>query len=307
MKNLLTILLVCLFAHSATAQVNWFNPEDQWTFDITTGWVGEGIEQIKLEKDSVVSNITYKKLTLEAQYNSGGLDRSFRMVRQDGKKIFAQPLSSSPVNTEFLLYDFGLQVGDVVNVPVWNSPTTAQYTITEVSTVDIGGQARVQQKVKWDNLPTGVYFNKSTFIEGLGCVLSTHVIGGVDCLASSYFFLDMPSQIAYDGPERTFCSFQSGTTNYEGLGNSKCVSSTTQSPAEQQVNIYPNPSTGTLILSADEPQTHYQLTVYDLLGRQILQTSLNGSGTIVTDYKGGAFVAVQTENWKMVRKVIFKE
>jgi hypothetical protein len=304
MKNLFTILLVCLFSYSATAQVTWFNPEDQWTFHITTGWVGEGVEQIKLEKDSVINNISYKKLALVAQYNSGGLDRSFRMVRQDGKKIFAQPVSSSPVTSEFLLYDFGLQVGDVVSVPIWDSPTTIQYTITEVSTVDIGGQARVQQKVKW---APGTSANKSTFIEGIGCVLSTHLIGGVDCLSSSYFFLDTPSQIAFDGPERTFCSFQSGAITYEGLGNTKCKPSTTQWPSEQQVDIFPNPSTGTLFFSAAEPQANYQVMVYDLLGRQILQTSLNGSGTIVTDFKGAAFVAVQTENWKMVRRVIFKE
>ncbi len=303
MKHLSALLFFLLFsAQALTAQVAWLNAADQWTFYGTFGWSGPGIEQVKVEKDTAIGAVAYKKLLRTAQLSSGVYRTGFRLLRQEGKKVFARPeWSASPLG-EFLMYDFALKVGDTVRVPLHGSqPLNFGYIITEVTTVALGGQTRVKQGIQWLNSAV----QKGTLIEGIGCVEGLHKIGGVDCLTDAYLFLDEPSAAAVDGPARKFCSFQSGAFIFEGLGIALCKTLPVQTPAEAQVSVYPSLSTGTLYFSALDPSADYQVTLYDLAGKQFAQTTLSGDGSITTEYKGMAIVALQTSAGKSVKRVVF--
>ena len=200
------------------------------------------------------------------------------------------------------MYDFSLKAGDTVRVPLYGGqPLSFGYVITKVSNVSIGGQTRVEQSIKWLNSSV----QKGTLIEGIGCVLGLHKIGGVDCLADSYLFLDEPSAAAVDGPERKFCSFQSGSTTFEGAGIVLCKTLPVQTPAEAQVDVYPSLSAGTLYFSALDPSAEYQVGLYDLAGKQLAQTTLRGDGSITTGYKGSAVVMLQTAAGKATKRVVF--
>lgn len=303
MKHTTTLFAFFLFlAQTSTAQVTWFNAADQWTFHITSGWVGQGIETIMPEKDTVVDGVAYKKLLRNAQFAIGAYSSDFRLMRQEGQKVFAR--SQWPVTSydELKLYDFGLNVGDTVHLPLYeNQNPDLAYVISEVTTVDIGGQTRVKQVIRWLNSPV----EKGTLIEGIGCVEGLHKIGGVDCLTEAYLFLDEPSALAVDGPERKFCSFQSDSFSFEGLGVVLCKALPVQTLAEVPVTIFPTLSSGTIYISVPNPSPPYQVALYDLAGKQLQQNTLPGDGTVHTTYKGTAIVVLQTTMGRAVRRVVF--
>lgn len=303
MKHNTTLFaLFLLLTQTGTAQVTWFNAADQWTFHITSGWVGPGIEQIKPEKDTTVGGVVYKKLLRNAQFAIGANSSDFRLMRQEGKRVFARSQWPAVSYDEMMLYDFALNVGDTVHLPLFEShqPDLA-YIVTEVTTVDIGGLSRVKQGIRWLNSPV----QKGTLIEGIGCVEGLHKIGGVDCLSEAYLFLDEPSAAAVDGPERKFCSFQSDAYTFEGLGISLCKALPVQTLAELPVAIYPSLSTGTLYLTVPDPLFTYQVTLFDLAGKQLVNTNLFGDGSVNTVYKGTAIVVVHTASGKTVKRVVF--
>lgn len=304
MKYLFALLFLPFFLPTATAQTTWFEPTDQWTFYVLSGWVGEGIEQIKPEKDTLIGAVTYKKLRRTAQFSMGAQNTDFRLVRQDGPKVYALQASASGVPVEFLMYDFSLKTGDTLRMPLFGNQEIG-YIVTAVSSVNIGGKPRVQQRIKWWNLPNFTPVQRGTLIEGIGCTEGLHTVGGADCLSDSYLFLDEPSALAVDGPARTFCSFQSGATTFEGLGNVHCRSLPAQSPTAAQVSVYPSLSRGTLYFSAPAATGMLEVGLYDMAGKQILQTALRDTESITTDYKGAAVVVVQIGGDRATTRVVF--
>jgi hypothetical protein len=304
MKYLFALMFLPFFLPTATAQTTWFEPTDQWTFYVVSGWVGEGIEQIKPEKDTLIGGLSYKKLRRTAQFSSGAAHSDFRLVRQDGPKVYALQASVSGLPEEFLMYDFSLKTGDTLRMPFYDNQEIG-YIVTAVSSVNIGGKTRVEQRIQWWNLPNFTPVQRGTIIEGIGCTEGVHTVGGADCLSNSYLFLDEPSALAVDGEERTFCSFQSGATTFEGLGNVHCRALPAQSPAEAQVSVYPSLSRGTLYFSAPAATEMLEVGLYDLAGKQILQTALRDTESLTTDYKGAAVVVVKIGDKKATTRVVF--
>ncbi len=303
MKHTATLFaLFLLVIQTITAQVTWFNPADQWTFHIHSGWVGEGIEQINPEKDTTVGGVVYKKLLRNTQFAIGVSQSDFRLMRQDGQKIYVR--AQWPVTSfdELLLYDFSLQVGDTVHLPLYeNHASDLAYVITEVSTIELGGQSRVKQTIVWLNS----LVQKGTLIEGIGCVEGLHKIGGEDCLTEAYLFLDEPSALAVDGPERKFCSFQSGSFTFEGLGVVLCKALPVQTLAEVPATVFPSLSSGTVYVSVPGQSSSYQVTLFDLAGKKLQESTLLGDGSIHTSYKGTAILLLQTPAGRAVRRVVF--
>jgi len=303
MKNVATLFSLFLFLiQTSTAQVSWFNAADQWTFHIHSGWVGQGIEQIKPEKDTTVGGVAYKKLLRNAQFAIGASQSDFRLMRQEGQKIYARAQWPVVSYDEILLYDFALQVGDTVHLPLYeNQSPDLAYVISDVATIELGGQIRVKQSITWLNSPV----QKGTLIEGIGCVEGLHKIGGVDCLTEAYLFLDEPSALAVDGPERKFCSFQSDAFTFEGLGVVLCKALPVQTLAEVPATVFPTLSSGTLYVSVPDQSSPYQVTLFDLAGKQLQENTLLGDGSIHTAYKGTAIVLLETPAGRAVRRVVF--
>jgi len=303
MKQTATLFVLSLFlTQMSTAQVTWFNTADQWTFHVISGWVGQGIETIRPKNDTTVDGVVYKKLLRHAQYAIGGQSDDFRLMRQEGQKIFAR--SQWPVVSydELLLYDFALNVGDTVHLPLYeNQSPDLAYVISGLTTVVIGGQTRVKQSIRWLNSPV----EKGTLIEGIGCVEGLHKIGGVDCLTEAYLFLDEPSALAFDGPERKFCSFQSDAYVFEGIGDVLCRALPAHTLTEVPVSVFPTLSSGTLYFSVPDQSYPYQVTLFDLAGKQLQQTTLLGDASIHTTYKGTAVVWLQTASGRAVKRVVF--
>lgn len=298
---LFPVLFLCLAGFAQT--VNWLQPSDHWYFHIQSGWVGAGIEHLWVKAaDTMVAGKTYRIMERKAEFSpSGVVQSSRRLVRQDGKAIYAIPWSGGQ---EVLLYNFDLPVGDTIMVPTAFGGEIG-YIVESVETIQINGQSRLKQEVTWLKGNTTFSATKGSLIEGIGNVEGLHLIGGEWCLSESYFFVDEPGTVVVDGETRTFCSFENDQIHFEGLGQTFCAALGTDAPNIDNVAIYPNPSAGTLRISSENGPQTFRVDLFDAAGRLILMQSIDGAGEIVTAYKGVATVVLRAENGVSYKKVVF--
>jgi|GEM_PF-6256865 len=304
-KTILLLPLLCLSWGIFAQSVNWFQPSAHWYYHIQSGWVGSGIEHHWINNiDTVVAGKSYQIMESKAEFVPSGASSSFRrVVRQEGKKIYALSLWT---NDEVLQYDFGKAVGDTITVPLYFSNNSIAYVITDIDTIQLGGQDRLVQQVDWIKGSTTLSAVKGTFVEGIGAVEGLHLIAGEWCLTESYFFPDEPGSLVVDGETRIFCSYQNDQIHFEGLGETLCATLSTDTPEAAGVTIFPNPSRGTLHIAAKDGRRVLQTDLYDMTGRLLESRTLNGAGDWTTAYKGMAIVVVRLEG-ATVRQLVFFE
>jgi hypothetical protein len=309
MKQISFPLFMALFLFAqtqSTAQVQWFSSSSNWDFHITTGWTGQGLEHISVSSNTTqVGGLTYTALRREFQYQTGATYNNERFVRQDGSKVYALTTDASAQYQPFLMYDFGLDVGDTVRLPRYgDASANFGYVVIKTDFVDILGTMRRLQEVSWFSNNQTIPGYKTVLVDGLGGVLGLHLIGAAWCRQDSYFFLDEPTAIAVDGSERTFCSHTDANGRYEGLGVDLCATVSTEQTQQLQISITPNPAREAItILSDDLSNLRYTLT--DLTGRTI------ASGRVVqprieTDYKGMALLTLQKDEARKTFKILFE-
>lgn len=303
MRPLFIFLAFLLWATTLSAQAQWLNPSNRWTFHGNFAWAGTGTETFQTGGEIYLSGKIYRRLLRRQMYASGSMVSDERYLRQEGRKLYARLPNNSG---EFLMYDFSLAIGDTLRIPIpYEGSANFGYIVTGVSTVTVGSSQRAAQTVKWINKPNTAKAIKSVFVEGIGSVEGTHIIGGEECLTESYLFLDQPSSVAVDGPERIFCNFSAPEGVFNGLGNAFCAISPASAPLEQHLQVSPTLSTGQVQITHDASDEQLQVQLYDLSGRLIQQQSMRGSGLLETSYKGVGLLQISTSQGKMTQKVVF--
>lgn len=304
MRCLIFFIATLFCANALLAQVNWLSPEHKWTFYATFGFAGPGIETLRPGTDTLMGGKTYTKMLRTVTFRSGNVLNDERLLRQEGRKVFAIS-QTEVVKREFLMYNFDLKTGDTVWMKPLSNASNFGYVVTSVGTVQVGNQPRIAQDIEWVYRPVPVKGSKGLIVEGIGSVLNTHLIGGADCLTASYFFIDEPSAAAVDGPERKFCTFESGGVAYDQIGNTFCMTLPAHSPLEATVNIWPSLSTGQVFVANADENDLLAVRLFDLRGRLIQQQEMRGSGSLQTEYKGTALLQVVSEKGRLTRKVVF--
>lgn len=302
MRTLYFVLAVLFYGLPLSAQISWVSPSNKWTFHGNYAWQGHGIETLQPGGEIFQVGKVYRRMLRLIKYKSGKESTNERYIRQDGRKLYALVPAN---NKEFLMYDFTRKVGDTVYIPVFNSVNFG-YVITAISAVPFGNTTRATQNVTWINKPTPAQAVKSVFVEGIGSVKGLGITSnGAEYLTESYFFLDEPSSIAVDGPERIFCSFSSPEGNFEGEGNPLCIALPTHTPLEHDVLISPTLSDGSFTITNETSDEALLVQLFDLSGRLIQQQEIRGSVEIHTDYKGAALVQISSKQGQMTQKMMF--
>ncbi len=287
MKKLSLFCLLLATTIAARAQGDWFDPTQKWNFNGFKGWVGEVFERVQPSGDSLIAGQVWKKMGVKTVFkNTGGISENVRVLRQDGLKIFGMD-GSGP----FLMYDFGLAVGEKVFLPSYGQTGTGyNYEVTAVGDTLVNGKLLKTQKVKWTNNGPGFGAQVGTFIEGMGCVEGLHIVAGEWCLSDCYLFLDEPAAGAVDGPERKFCSLTASWGQFEGLGKSLCAVSATDEPGEIGANVFPNPATmGRLNIQLSEPGEEVEISLTDLRGRAVFYQKWSARRLRLVQRSGRAF------------------
>jgi hypothetical protein len=302
MRPLFIILLTVSFILPLSAQVSWVSPSNKWIFHGNYAWQGLGTETLQPGGEIFANNKTYRRMLRLFKYKSGNVSTDQRYIRQDGRKLYALGFNSVG---EVLMYDFTRKAGDTIYIPVYNSSNFG-YVITSLSTVQVGNTTRAAQNVTWINKPNTAQAQKSVLVEGIGSVKGTFVSSnGTEYLTESYFFLDEPSSIAVDGPERIFCSFSSPEGNFEGEGNPLCLALPTNTTLEEEVQISPTLSDGVFRITYETSEEALLVQLFDLSGRLIQTQTITGSVEVHTDYKGAALVQIASKQGQMTQKIIF--
>jgi len=221
-----------------------------------------------LSGDTVIGNQTYHKLNIHgvqvistSTFTTCGntVPRYKGAIRQDipNKKVFIVPPSA---NSEQLLYDFNMQVGDVLKGHLASASTE---TVQAIDNVLVGNNYRKRWKIN----------DKLYLIEGIG---------------STWGLVERSWANATDWPTYMLTCFQqNGTTLYLNTSlASDCNLITSVNPKEKNsvpLKISPNPFSTQAILSSDKLLNNATLTVYNAFGQEVTQlTHISGQTIVLT-------------------------
>lgn len=298
MKNLLLLILM-LSALSTKSQTSVYHPFPDsnavWNINFTSDCsFGSAIEDysIALSGDTSIKSQIYHKLTIPyVQFYSTGTCTQYHTasyrgaIRQDiaNKKVFYVPPA---YETEQLLYDFTMQVGDTVKGFI-GSYANPKDTVVSMDSVLINNNYRK----RWNINPCyGIYF-----IEGIG---------------STYGLIEMSLGCITDQAGYSITCFnQDGHSLYPDT-TTNCQLITSVNPADailKQVKIFPNPSNGSFTIDIGQYQDIREIQVSNLLGNIVSRRQITNQKRINIDYlQSGTYIMtiIDKGNRKISRKII---
>jgi uncharacterized membrane protein YhdT len=276
MKYLLIIGLVFSFAAKSTAQTYTYIPMPDsntvWATMCYQGYMGEykwctydSLTNIDTTIGSYNYNVLFDELNYTGAYRNDTL----------AKKVWYIPKDSI---TEFLIYDFSLNVGDTFVVPLnlWYeapcavSPIT--YIVTSVDTIDymyLGKDRRVINLSYQDNFDA-----TGKFVEGIGNEDGfLHYISWCFEFGCSLKYLVVHDSVLYGGPNDCI--------------NIVFPNSINELQANNPITIFPNPTTGSFTVQGNGQGI---VTVLDIAGRTVATGKLNEEINLQGEAKGLYFI-----------------
>jgi len=191
MKKLLITLLAVCFTTSALAQLRHFFPDSNSYFSVSD-------MKFWFEGDTIINGLQYKKVYKQenariADFNEA---RYFAAIRED---TIAARVYCHYNGAEYLLYDFSVNVGDVVHFySFWHGipfrhpflpPRIRQSTVSSIDSILIDNEYRKRINFFSDfNWPPFSYSHEF-WIEGIGSTNGLFFAGEYDMLHSIYYWL----------------------------------------------------------------------------------------------------------------------
>lgn len=298
MKNLiLLIFTLATLASKAQTSVYHAFPESGaiWNFEMNVScppiFSYSENYSITTTGDTLINSQTYHKLSIPAVVKShdtticGGIVPGYKgAFRQDtlSKKVF---IVLPSYNTELLLYDFNMQVGDTVQ------GITAPYfdTVVSIDSVLVNNHYHKRWKLNSDN--------NIFLIEGVG---STYGLiqpqPGFSIGTFPYYGLS--------------CFSRDGMTLYPNTSvNCELITAVNQpDQVSAFVKIFPNPSNGLFRVDVSNANMK-EIQLTDVFGNVILKQGLNNQTELkIEGLAAGAYILtfIDSENRKTNRKIISK-
>ena len=150
-------------------------------------------------------------------------------------------------DSESLIYDFTLLLGDTIDLPEYFSNQYLTWTVTDVTTVFMANSNRKQITLEWNG-------NIEIWYEGIG--------SSKGFLYSGYMPIDFDENLS--------CYFQNNNLLHStGTCNTASIEERNSSFAEK-FNLFPNPANKQLNISSS--LTDYSIEIYSILGASVLKT-----------------------------------
>jgi hypothetical protein len=271
MKHLKLTIIITLLYLSVSAQIYFPLPDSNaiWTTLHYTPF-GSAVKKNGIFGDTVFNGITYKKVYESYDYNFNLATAYFKgAIRESNKKVY---LMNTSDNTESVLYDFTLNIGDTAKVKHVNG-FQFSLKVSAIDYISIYGQNHKRWKFNSAGLHTEEYW-----IEGIG----------------SSFGLMIPLFTGSDACFNLLCASQNNNLIYEYAvpanpvcyvaipydcdGVSGQVSVSELSSKNNTSVVFPNPFSNSAILKTNMQLHHAILKIYDLLEREAFtQINLNGT------------------------------
>jgi hypothetical protein len=169
MKKILAVFILSSIGNFACAQKIFpsFDDHPEWNVQRSIEPSLPGpvfIMSYHLDKDTTIYQKTYSLASRTGNQQPHLSYERVGFVRTDSKKVF---FKKSVEGKEYLLYDFGLQIGDTAYFPFFETDS-AKYQVLNVDSVNVNGIKRLRLKVLPEYYPEE--YMSMYWIEGIGAL-----------------------------------------------------------------------------------------------------------------------------------------
>ncbi|MBO7493313.1 MAG: T9SS type A sorting domain-containing protein [Bacteroidales bacterium] len=233
--NIATItLLFLLLAVAGTAKAQDYLPvvkdNAEWNivWKATSQWTWLRItENLQLEGDTVVDDMHYKKvmrkISSEAPYWHGSTEEYslYGLIREEPEgKVFYQPIDQ---DTVYLLYDFGMNVGDTASMHWCQLPNPSNEVIIRIDSINTQYIAGIERRVYYVSsksmVPNAEWRWLNTWIEGIGAteglLYSCHVTAAGGITLHELLCYHENGDLMYMNPNYDTCFVDTNNTPVE--------------------------------------------------------------------------------------------
>ncbi|MFT6167737.1 MAG: hypothetical protein ACJASF_002437 [Vicingaceae bacterium] len=287
--KIITILFLLLNSWFLSAQTSIYHsfPDSNavWNYKLQANCFANGSANedysIVIAGDTILNNTTYNKLYTPfvvsfSTGTCGGILNGYKgAIRHDliGKKVYIIP---SQDTTEQLLYDFTLQVGDTV------TGYTQLFPFQPDTVISI------------DSMLIGSLFRKRWIIN------TCYNISIIEGIGSTYGFFEKSPGCITDFPDFSLNCFQQNSQTMYPNSTSNCqiITSINTIPiVEENINIYPNPSNGSLTIDFRTIQIK-EIRLINLLGKIIHSQELRKEKSIdINNLPQGYFFLIMIDQY----------
>ncbi|MPM83593.1 hypothetical protein SDC9_130659 [bioreactor metagenome] len=220
---------------------------------------------VKFTTDTMPGSVQYKKV-LSASDSAHLAWTLAGLIREDATgKVYYRNVQDT---SEWLLYDFGAQVGDTVPVNI-SATVHVDMLVDSIDSVYIYN--RFRKRILFENC-------YESWIEGIGSTCGmlesghSNLVGAQDFLLCFY----KNDTLLYSDSQFSFCYY-----NNVGLPETE----------ETKVRLYPNPVSGTSVLSIENKfaMEHAIVEIYSIAGEKLRVMNINPDGKMIID--GSAFAS----------------
>lgn len=291
MTRLLIIFTLSLFTYISNAQTYVPFPTSAdtavWFVDYYYAPFDYGYYNIVTEGDTIFGSQEYTKL----YYNNGTSYTYYAAIREENKVIYLRDLVSNRhgsinINSDTILFDFNVQVGDTINWFSLYSGLMEVYSIDSVQVAD------------------GTYRKRFNFLDIPGGFVSFQAVEGI---GSNLGFIHTP--MVGGGGTETYCYFLNGNfvwTLWLGANESDCYTSTKQLKSNSTIKIYPNPTSDNLNIEFETTEQR-ELMIFNQLGQMVLNESSNQVNVVLSleDLPKGFYVlAIRSKERTFTKKIV---
>jgi len=296
MKKLILFVNLNLIVFLSFSQTNIYYPFPEgnvvWNYNyihFCFGGHANEFYSIIIDGDTIISDSTYKKLHIPFVLSlttgtctsvSPGYKGAFRQDTLNRKVYFVSPSS----NTELLLYDFNLQIGDTIIRPYGY----AVDVVIDIDSVLVGSNYRKRWKI---NQGYNIYI-----IEGIG---------------STYGLIANSPGAYVDHPDYFLTCFSENNMILYPNQNNNCEIITgveTDKEKDFGVSIFPNPSAGTATLLINDSNIEVKLiNIRSLLGQLLYSKHLNEAKALIdiSNLNNGIYILeIITCEKTIIKKII---
>lgn len=237
-------------------------------------------ECLRIGADTLISNTNYHKL----MYSLGCDETNWRIdgfIREtEDSLVFYCPNYSSA--QEFLLYDFGIQVGDSV------------YVMPNPSRLDSIGKTSKGQKIYY---LSGSHNFKDRWIDGVGSEIG------------------LLMELTTGGSQIFSCCLLNGKELYHNPNYSACfyTSATSNKNSDRELKVHPNPVSGELFVHTNQTiDGGYTLELYSVKGELVKTECLEAGSNLyrfdVSSLRNGIYILrLISDSGKYDEETIIKE
>ncbi|MCK9220744.1 MAG: T9SS type A sorting domain-containing protein [Bacteroidales bacterium] len=298
MKKLL-LIAATLIVFSANAQTTVYHPFPDsnavwnihyWMYSWMYG-TEDCFYSITFSGDTVIGTQSYHKLNTPfiqsnfTETRNGEATGYKGAIRHDAmnKKVYFVPPTT---NTEQLLYDFTMQVGDTVQ----------GYLETFASPPDI------VQSI--DSVQVGNSFRKRWIIN------TCYNISLIEGIGSTYGLIEATPGCITDLPDMTITCFQQNGQSLYPDTTTNCQLITSVNPISKnsgEIIISPNPSHGSFTISFEPNMNINEFRITDLSGKTMVHQQMDNQSSIkINNFQNGVYIfsTINNDNIQITKKII---